>query len=233
MDPLLISAASGMKARMESLDMLANNVANSNTAGFKADREFYNLYQTGLPVVEGKWTDLSQGAITPTGNSLDLALSGSGFFAVNGPNGVEYTRNGSFTISKSNQLATADGRTLRNARDQGRPIALNPAQSITIDAKGVVSQSGQEMGQIEIAAASAATTVGKLGNSYFSLAGNPAKDEPANAEVIQGSLEQSNVTPADSTIRLIGVMRQFEMLERAVRIGSDMNKQAIQEVARV
>ena len=57
MDPLLISAASGMKARMESLDMLANNVANSNTAGFKADREFYNLYQTGLPVVEGKWTD--------------------------------------------------------------------------------------------------------------------------------------------------------------------------------
>ena len=152
---------------------------------------------------------------------------------MNGPNGVEYTRNGSFTISKSNQLATADGRTLRNARDQGRPIALNPAQSITIDAKGVVSQSGQEMGQIEIAAASAATTVGKLGNSYFSLAGNPAKDEPANAEVIQGSLEQSNVTPADSTIRLIGVMRQFEMLERAVRIGSDMNKQAIQEVARV
>ena len=114
MDPILISAASGMKGRTEALDMLANNIANTSTAGFKADHEFYNLYQQEFPVVQGKWTDLSQGSIVPTGNPLDLALSGSGFFALNGPNGVEYTRNGSFTISKSNQLATADGHALRN-----------------------------------------------------------------------------------------------------------------------
>lgn len=218
---------------MESLDMLANNVANANTAGFKADREFYNLYQTGLPSLEGKWTDLSQGAITTTGNPLDLALSGSGFFAVNGPNGVEYTRTGSFTISKSNQLVTADGSTLRNARDQGRPITLNSALPVTIDRNGIVSQTGQEIGQIEIAPASAPGSVTKLGNSYFSLTSNTPAGGTANAEIIQGSLEQSNVAAADSTIRLIGVMRQFEMLERAVRIGSDMDKQAIQEVARV
>src|SRR5690242_16681290 len=73
MDPLLISAASGMKARIESLDMLANNLANSGTAGFKADREFYNLYQQSLPMVEKQWTDFSQGTLVPTGNPLDLS----------------------------------------------------------------------------------------------------------------------------------------------------------------
>jgi flagellar hook-basal body protein len=100
MDPLLISAASGMKARMESLDMLANNIANSGTSGFKADREFYNLYQQELPLVETRWTDFSQGTVLATGNPLNMALSGPGFFALNGPAGTVYTRNGNFQISK-------------------------------------------------------------------------------------------------------------------------------------
>jgi flagellar basal-body rod protein FlgF len=227
-----------MKARMESLDMLANNIANVGTAGFKADREFYNLYQNELPVVESKWTDLSQGSIVPTSNPLDLALSGNGFFALNGPGGIEYTRNGNFTISKTNQLATSDGYTLRNTRDQGRPIQVDPTQTISIDKYGTVTQAGQEIGQIEIASMPASEgSLAKLGNSYFSLANStqsaalPAASV-ATAEVIQGHLEQSNVAPADSAIRLVGVMRQFEMLERAMRIGADMNKQAIQDVAR-
>src|SRR6266849_4381319 len=100
MDPLLISAASGMKARMDSLDMLANNLANTGTAGFKADREFSGLYQEALPMVEKQWTDYSQGVLTPTGNSLDLALSGKGFFALNSPGGVIYSRGGEFQLSK-------------------------------------------------------------------------------------------------------------------------------------
>ncbi|MEQ1886154.1 MAG: flagellar hook basal-body protein [Bryobacteraceae bacterium] len=236
MDSLLIAAASGMKSRMESLDMLANNIANTNTSGFKADREFYSVYKDGLPVIEGKWTDLSQGTITTTGNPLDLALSGPGFFAINGANGIEYTRNGSFVISKANQLATTDGFTLRNMRDQGRPIAVNPTQPIAIDRRGVVSQGGQEVGQIEITSiSSAAGSLAKLGNSYFSLSKGSADPAApvAAAEVIQGGLERSNVSPSDSAIRLVNVMRQFEMLERALRIGSDMNKQATQEVARV
>src|ERR1044071_4137354 len=138
MDPLLISAASGMKARMESLDMLANNIANSGTVGFKTDREFYGLYQQELPVIEKQWTDFSQGMLTPTGNPLDLALNGKGFFALNTPSGVVYTRNGQFQVSKSNQLQTADGYTLRNSRDQGKPITVDPTAGIDIDKNGVV-----------------------------------------------------------------------------------------------
>src|SRR5437879_3024463 len=124
MDPLLISAASGMNARMESIDMLANNLANTGTAGFKADREFNGLFEQELPVIERQWTDFSQGTVIPTGNPLDLALSGKGLFALNTPTGIVYTRNGSFQISKTNQLATAEGYTLRNILDQGRPIKV-------------------------------------------------------------------------------------------------------------
>ena len=86
MDPLTISAASGLRVRLESLDLLANNLANAATAGYKSDREFYSLYTapevlednaapSTLPVVERRWTDFSQGTLTPTGNPLDLALA--------------------------------------------------------------------------------------------------------------------------------------------------------------
>src|SRR5271165_4333912 len=97
MDPMTAIAASGLRARMDSLDLLANNMANSSTGGYKADREFYSLYMapeaqasgssTTMPVVERPWTDLSQGLLTNTGNALDVALSGKGFFTVSGPNG--------------------------------------------------------------------------------------------------------------------------------------------------
>ncbi|HEY4361923.1 MAG TPA: flagellar hook basal-body protein [Bryobacteraceae bacterium] len=235
MDPLLISAASGMKSRMESLDMLANNIANSGTAGFKSDREFYNLYKQELPVIEKQFTDYSQGTLTPTANPLDLALSGKGFFALNTPTGTVYTRNGQFQIAKSNQLQTAEGFTLRNVRDQGKPITVDPTQAIAIDKAGVVSQGGQDIGQLEIGGIdNPAQVLGKLGTSYFAFLNKASSAGAAtDTEVHQGALEQSNVPVADSAVRLIGVMRQFEMLQKAITVGADMNKQAIEQVARV
>jgi flagellar basal body rod protein FlgG len=223
-----------MKARMESLDMLANNIANTGTAGFKSDREFYGLFQQELPVVERQWTDFSQGAIVPTGSPLSLALSGQGYFALNSPTGVVYTRNGNFQISKSSQLATPDGYTLRNVLDQGRPIKVNPAESVDIGKDGVVRQGGQDIGQIEVSQiGSAPEALSKLGSSYFAItdkAGVAAK--PADTEVLQGQLEQSNVPVAEGAVRLVSVMRQFEMLQKAMTLGADMNKQAVQEVAK-
>jgi flagellar basal-body rod protein FlgF len=245
MDPLLISAASGMKARMESLDLLANNIANSGTTGFKADREFYSLVQDQLPLIEHNWTDFSQGALVPTDSQLDLALSGAGFFALNTPSGVVYTRNGQFQVGKNNQLQTSDGYTLRNARNQGRPIIVDPRIPIDIAKNGAVEQGGQQIGQLEIAgqgtpASSGASsetlaTMAKQGNSYFRMAspGMAALPAEASTEVLQGTLEQSNVPAADAAVRLVSIMRQFEMLQKAVTIGADMDKQAITDVARV
>jgi len=236
MDALLIAAASGMKARLESLDMLANNIANSGTSGFKADHEFYSLVQDQLPLVERNWTDFSQGVLTPTANPLDLALSGPGFFALNSPAGVVYTRNGQFQVGTSNQLQTAEGFTLRNTRDNGRPIAVDPALPVSIAKTGVVAQGGQEIAQIEIAGLGADANSGSLakqGNSYFRLAAPGILPPAPTTEVMQGTLEQSNVPAADSAVRLVNVMRQFEMLQRAVTLSADMDKQAISEVAKV
>jgi flagellar basal-body rod protein FlgF len=104
MDGISVSAASGMKARMESLELLANNLANVETGGFKADREFYSLYTgldatadpatgdlTTLPVIESHWTDLAQGDFRVTGNPLDFAIDGDGLFAIQTPRAASVT----------------------------------------------------------------------------------------------------------------------------------------------
>lgn len=235
MDPLLISAASGMQARMESLDMLANNIANSGTAGFKSDREFYSLYEQQLPLIQTQWTDFSQGTLIQTGNPLNLALSGKGMFALNGPSGTVYTRDGEFRISRSNQLETADGYTLRNVLDKGNPITVDPTQPIDIQEDGTVQQGGQTIGQIEIDSPGVnPLALSKLGNSYFMM--SPQSGTPSAAqgtEVLQGQLEQSNVPVSESAVKLVGIMRQFEMLQKAISVDTDMSKRGLEEVAKV
>src|SRR5580692_7497184 len=143
MDNLTISAAGGMQARMESLDMLANNLANTETGGYKTDREFYNLYisaeaggaanvtATALPVIERPWTDFSQGTLRATGSPLDLALSGKGFFAVDGPSGNLFTRNGNFRISPGGSLVTSEGYPVRTVSGGNLKIEASGALEIS------------------------------------------------------------------------------------------------------
>jgi flagellar basal-body rod protein FlgF len=234
MDQLLITAASGMKAREDSLDMLANNMANSGTAGFKTDREFYNLYEQALPTVERQYTDFSQGQLLQTGNPLNVALNGKGFFALNGPSGVVYTRAGEFRISSANQLETKEGYTLRNVIDNGKPITVDPKQTVDIAKDGTVRQGGQDLGQIEIAQpASPTDSLKKLGSTYFALIDkNGAAPQAADTEVLQGQIENSNVPVGDSAVKLVSIMRQFEMMQKAINLGTEMNKQAITDVAK-
>ena len=231
-----------MRARMESLEMLANNLANVETGGYKADREFYSLYtsaeasgdaQTGdttrLPVIENHWTDLTQGNLRDTANPLDFAIDGEGLFAIQTPGGVRYTRNGSFRISQAGILTAADGSPVR--AQGGGQIVLQPGLPVEMLPDGTVQQSGQPAGQSELAAFDSGSA-NKEGASYFvPLAGATLK--PASGAVVQGKLEQSNVGAAESSVRLVAIMRQFEMLQKAASIGNDLNKQAIEQVARV
>ncbi|MEP6539087.1 MAG: flagellar basal-body rod protein FlgF [Bryobacteraceae bacterium] len=238
-----ISAASGMRSRMEALDLLANNIANANTTGFKADREFYNLYVSPealegsgmpdtVPVVERHWTDFSQGVTTPTGNPLDVALAGSGFFAVDGPNGSLYTRNGNFTITAAGTLQTQEGYAVRG--EDGKPIKADPTKSILISTDGTVQQDGQILGRIAVVEIPQQQDLQKLGSTYFQMNDVKAMVKAATGvQLQQGRLEGANGAPAEHAVRLVSVMRQFEMLQKALSIGSDMNKRAIDEVARV
>jgi flagellar basal-body rod protein FlgF len=242
MDPLTAMAASGLRARMESLELLANNVANASTGGYKADREFYSLYvspeaqdqepDSTMPVIERPWIDLSQGLVHSTGNPLDLALSGSGFFAVQGPSGPIYTRDGSFQLAPDGKLVTADGYAVRGAG--GAPIRLNPARPVEISETGAVTQDGNAAGQLEIAEFPAAAGIAKLGRNYFQIVDPGVRAiAPAKTSVGQGKLEASNTGSAEAAVRLVSVMRQFEMLQKAVSLGAEMNQQAVQQVAKV
>ena len=242
MDALTGAAASGLRARMESLDMLANNLANTETGGYKTDREFYSLYvapeaaaaelPATMPVIERPWTDFSQGVVRPTGNPLDFALSGKGFFAVDGPGGPLYTRQGAFRLSPAGVLVTTEGYPVRLAG--GTQLQTTSPAPLEVAADGSVSQQGQALGQIEVANFADAGTLTKQGSSYFRPT-DPAVTPVAGSgvEVQQGKLEGSNVGTAESAVRLVSVMRQFEMLHKAISIGAEMNKKAVEEVARV
>jgi len=242
MDQVSVTAASGLQSRMEALDMVANNLANATTGGFKLDREFYSLFSaadnedddasTKLPLIQKQWTDFSQGVLTPTGNPLDLALSGKGFFAVNGPSGPLYTRNGSFQLSSNGQLTTSEGYAVLDTN--GQPIQTDAQAPIEVGADGSVTQSDQTLGQLQIVNFQDSSALQKMGNNYFLPSDPKTVPTPAaDTTVQQGKAENSNVAPAESAVRLVGLMRQFEMLQKAISITSDMNKQALTEVARV
>jgi flagellar basal-body rod protein FlgF len=228
---------------MQALDLVANNLANSTTGGYKLDQEFYSLFTaadeesadgsaTTLPLIKKQWTDFSQGVLTPTGSPLDLALSGKGFFAVKGPAGSLYTRNGSFRLSSTGQLTTSEGYEVLNTK--GDPIQTNSPAAIEVSANGTVTQGEKQLGQLQIADFQDRAVLQKLGNSYFSLTDAKAAPAPTtDATVQQGKIENSNVAPAESAVRLVGLMRQFEMLQKAITITTDMNKQSLTEVARV
>ena len=242
MDAISTSAASGMQARMESLEMLANNLANVETGGYKADREFFCLYtgddatsdpQTGdvstVPVIESQWTDLSQGVIRQTANPLDFAIQGEGMFAVQTAGGVRYTRNGSFRLSPSGTLTSSDGNPV--LAQGGGQIAVQQGLPVEVLNDGTVQQGGQAVGQMQLVSFDP-ESIAKEGLNYFApLAG--ARGKPANGAVLQGKLEQSNVGAAESSVRLVAIMRQFEMLQKAMNLGNELNRRAIEEVARV
>ncbi len=247
MDSLMISVASGMRARMESLDMLANNLANAATAGYKSDREMYGLYvaqealdpalagesplPSTLPVVEQRWTDFGQGSLTSTGNSLDLALGTKGFFAVEGPDGPLYTRNGSFRISAAGTLTTQEGYAVRGV--DGQPIRTQSTAPLEISSDGMVRQEGVVLGQIAVAGAEKGT-LEKAGRNYYRAADPGAPPAPSSdVEVHQGKLEASNVNAPETAVRLVNILRQFEMLQKAAMLSGEMGRRAVEEVARV
>lgn len=224
--------------------MLANNLANATTSGYKADREFYSLFvgadaslsaQDPLseksPVIEKQWTDFSQGLLETTGSPTDLAFSGTGFLTVKGPDRNLYIRGGSFQISATGLLTTKEGYPLLDI--QGKPVTLQPG-AFNVTRNGSVQQNGAELARLAVGQFPDPMTLTKQGGTYFRTVDEKAKPAPGGPfELHQGKLESANVGQAESAVRLVGIMRQFEMLQKAVSISTDMNRKAIEEVARV
>ncbi|HTW66634.1 MAG TPA: flagellar basal-body rod protein FlgF [Bryobacteraceae bacterium] len=242
MDQISVLAAGGMRSRMQALDVVANNLANSSTSGYKSDGDFYSIYAseaatddgsgpTAVPTLEHQWTDFAPGLLEPTNNPLDFGIAGKGFFVVQGPSGPLYTRNGNFRFDTKGQLVTSEGYAL--LQQNGQPLQANPAQPLKVSRDGAITQNGNSIGRIKLAEFSNKGALTKQGNNYFR---NNSTQDPAdatNVEVYQGKLEASNVSAAHGAVRIVGLSRQFEMMQKAISISNDMGKKAIEEVAKV
>jgi len=250
----LAIAATGMNAQQTNLEVIANNIANINTTGYKRARaEFSDLiYQVdrlqGVPnrananiVPEGVSVGLGvktaavrnvhiQGSLTSTGNSYDLALTGKGWFQIEGADGQTlYTRSGAFNINGTGQLVTVDGFTVQ-------PEINLPADAVEV----IVNKSGQvfarldgqldlqELGQLQLATFSNEAGLAPLGDNLFqeTVASGPANvgvpGDPGYATIEQGYLEASNVDPVKEITELISAQRAYEMNSKVIQAADEM-----------
>jgi len=246
MDPLTAIAASGMRSRTESLELVANNLANTSTAGYKADAESYNLYfgdsawegylenrpGTGeMPIVERNWSDLSQGTLLDTGSLNDIALASRGFFVAQTSSGPLYTRGGHFQISKKGILETREGYPV--LASSGQPVHLDPGKPFVVSESGQISQEGSPIAMLQVIDVDHVDALTKRGSTYFALSSSAKTAAAQDPQVLQGKIESSNVESSYAAVKLVGVLRQFEMMQRAVRIAGDMGKQSVEQVAKV
>lgn len=246
MDPLISTAASGLRSRMETLDLLANNLANSSSAGYKADQESYNLYfgdsawsgylqgrpsSSEMPVVEQSWTDLSQGTLISTSSSLDFALAEVGFFVVTTPSGPLFTRNGHFRVSKTGRIETQEGYAVQG--QDGKEIVIDPTAELKLGKAGALEQTGAAVGQFKILTVDQMDAIARRSGNYFQLNSGGKTTDVASPDLKQGSLEASNVPSTQAAVKLINVMRQFEMLQKAILLAGQMNQRVVEDVAKV
>jgi len=235
------SAYAGFAARMDALELIANNLANANTVGFKAQHEFYRSFASWLQpslstpindavnhfgVLGGARLDLSPGSLEPTGNETDVALQGSGFFSVQTKNGLRYTRAGNFSLNAQRQLVSAQGDLVQGT--QG-PVQI-PSGQLTISPDGTISVDGTLVSKLNVTDFAPNTTLIPEGSTYF-VAPQGAVKAPADVNVRQGNLESSNSEPVRSAVALIELQRTAQIMEKALSIfHNEFNRTAATQI---
>jgi len=229
----LYTAASGMLAQVTKMDVITNNLANASSTGYKRDIASFNLSLAAFqqppgiqlvsqslsnsPVLSIKYnTDFSAGSLQKTDNPLELALEGSGFWVVQTPNGTKYTRNGTFSLDSQGQLVTSNGFLVLGKK--GGPISLK-GEKIEINTLGEVFVDGQFVDALRIADFSPPNVLKKEGNGLFAVIDPTVQENPATgAQVRQGFLENSNVSPVALMAELIETMRGYETYQKAIHL---------------
>jgi flagellar basal-body rod protein FlgF len=253
MENALLVGLSRQMVLERQLDVVANNVANMNTIGFKADNSMFeeylmpvareNRFEPADRVVDfvndrGTWRSLRPGAIQHTGNPLDVAISGDGYLSVQTAGGVRYTRNGSLQINAQGQLVTTDGSPVLG--DSGpivfqttdHNVAITPDGRITVVEAGATNTESVR-GQIRLVRFAAPQQLQKEGNNnYVAPAGVAALPDTAST-LIQGSIEKSNVNSVVEVSRLIEISRAYSQVAQLLQNQSDLHKNAIQQLATV
>lgn len=223
------------------MDVLTNNLANANTNGYKKEgatsqsfdavlaykikdaSEGYHLSKRigvnhpGVKVGEG-YTDFSQGPLKTTGNMYDLALTDSGFFAVEftdkaGETSVKYTRDGNFTLTQEGRLVTQDGDAVLD--EDGRPVEIDPLLDSQINTSGQIIQDGRVVATIQVTDFEDYNYLEHFGENYYQPV-EGAEEKDAAAQVYAGYLETSNISVVTEMVNMISVQRAYESNQKVI-----------------
>jgi flagellar basal-body rod protein FlgF len=232
-------ALSGLKARLDELDRLSFDVANAGTAGYKTERRslsaaerptFDAALQSAVDVRTGaRRIDLQSGPVNATGRDLDFALEGKGFFVVETPGGLRYTRNGHFQRQADGTLATAQGMPIMGEKG---PLKLPPKGALTVEPDGTIRSGATDVGKFRLVDFEGEASMVREGASLF-RAPKGVAEKPAAPQVLAGSLEHSNVSTVERMAQLIEVSRSFEALQRGLSVlMNDLDGRAIAELGK-
>jgi flagellar basal-body rod protein FlgF len=232
-------ALSAQMALSRKLEAVANNIANADTTGFKSQSVLFKEElskadkneKMSLVLDYGEYKDLTNGPITQTGGTLDVALEGSGFLAVQTPDGEKYTRNGRMSINNQSQLVTSFGAPVL---DQGGQAITLPANSkdISISQSGVISTKAGILATLKIVKFANSQTLEPEGNSLFKAPQGGAVAD-LETKVYQGAVEGSNVNSINETTEMIDVSRRYQAVARLLQTDSDQQTETIRRLAKL
>jgi len=245
MDSGYYAAMTGLVARTQALDTAAGNLANAQTPGYRAEREYFRSVLLGpdamnsqlgrtvndFGLLGGDRLNLAQGALQQTGNPLDLAIEGQGFFAVRTAQGVRYTRDGGFHRPQGGMLVTQTGEAVLSAT--GQPIPVPPGE-VSVGANGVLSVAGGAVATVGLFSFPASVQLVPEGANRYAAQAGAAATASSDATIHQGAIESANQDAVQGTLDLIVMQRQAEMMQRALTVfHTEFNKFATEDLPRV
>jgi len=246
MDNLVLVALSRQVALARELDVVANNIANINTTGYKADGSLFKEYLNsagqsggGVSFVQdrGVWHDMSQGPVERTGNSLDVAIDGKAFLDVQTAGGERYTRNGSMQIDATGQLVTSDGNPVLG---ESGPITFQQTDNqVSISRDGTISvregtsKVDSQRGKLRLVTFATPQRLQKDGGSTFNTTAGAAPEPATKAGLVQGAVEKSNVRGVVEMSRMIEITRSYTQIDDLLKQQNDLSQSAIDKLAEV
>jgi flagellar basal-body rod protein FlgF/flagellar basal-body rod protein FlgG len=245
MDSGYYAAMAGLVARTQALDTAAANLANAQTPGFRAEREYFRSILLGPDVEDsqlgqaanrygllgGDRLSMAQGPLEQTGNPLDLAIAGDGFFAIKTTDGIRYTRDGSFHRSQAGLIVTEKNEPVLSARNQ--PIVIPPGE-VSVGADGVLSVNGGAVSTVGVFRFPAMAQPAPEGTNRYAAPENVVPTLSSDAAIRGGTLEGANQDAVQGTLDLMMMQRQAEMMQKALTVfHSDFNKTAAEDLPKV
>ena len=236
----IYSAMTGALAQEEHMDIVANNLANGSTNGFKAvqatfkelldeNREGTKNQTQRHVVLDGTYTDYSQGPLKHTHNPLDVAIQGEGFFVVDTPEGERFTRNGSFMLNNQRQLTTISGEVVQGT---GGAIEVPEGAVININQSGAVTSGPLEIGKIRIVQFENPQKLDRIGHNLYAAGEGVDAQDVENASILTGALERSNVNMIREMTSLIKVSRFYESFNKAIQTYRAVDGSTARELGR-